>query len=605
MGDNTRVIRAGMIAAATLLAAAAPSHAIFLPPGFSERGVAGGLETPTAVAYTPDGRVLITEKAGRLKVLNPGETEPKVVLDLSRRTASNNDRGMLALDVDSSFAKNGYVYVGHVLLADPSNYEGPQTARLLRIKLGRDNRVLARKVILGSDSGSPCPKPDNSRDCMPVDGGSHSVGEVKSAADGTVWFSLGDSSSTHDKNRGFPYPPQRAQNEAFFGGKLIHVDRNGRGLRGHPFCPGDDDLDHVCTKIHAKGFRNPFRFHLTARGPVVADVGWTAYEELNRVVKGGNYGWPCYEGPRRALGVPDSPECQAAVRDPMLRMPLLAYANAGNASIISGPRYTGGTFPRKWRGRQFFADYARAEIRYLDADSVDWASSGSFAADWAGVDLEQSPSGGLVYANVGFYGPKPGSIWEIIYTGDNRLPVPAFRARPRYGPAPLRVRFDAGASKDRDGDRLRFLWLFGDGGRATGRRAEHVFRSPKRQTVTLVVDDGRGEKTRVTKDVWPGNRSKPRIAWTRRPRGYRPGRAVRLSVRAFDGARRLGGGRVSWHVLLRHGAHRHEVTRATGTRLTFHPAQDHGAGSAFIVAVTAADAAGLGVTRRALIPYRP
>ena len=47
----------------------------------------------------------------------------------------------------------------------------------------------------------------------------------------------------------------------------MHVDRNGNGLPGHPFCPADTNLTHVCTKVYAKGLRNPFRFTLRRRRP--------------------------------------------------------------------------------------------------------------------------------------------------------------------------------------------------------------------------------------------------------------------------------------------------------------------------------------------------
>ena len=92
----------------------------------------------------------------------------------------------------------------------------------------------------------------------------------------------------------------RTYDPTSFAGKIIHVDRQGRGLANHPFCPGDADLTHVCTKVYATGFRNPFRFTLRpGRGPAVGDVGYITYEELNLIQPGANYGWPCYEGPSR------------------------------------------------------------------------------------------------------------------------------------------------------------------------------------------------------------------------------------------------------------------------------------------------------------------
>ena len=65
-------------------------------------------------------------------------------------------------------------------------------------------------------------------------------------------------------------------------GKLFHIDRNGRGLPGHPFCPADNDLTHNCTKMWGKGLRQPFRFTMRPNGGLVlGDVGWREREEIN------------------------------------------------------------------------------------------------------------------------------------------------------------------------------------------------------------------------------------------------------------------------------------------------------------------------------------
>ena len=126
-------------------------------------------------------------------------------------------------------------------------------------------------MILGKDSsGLPCATPDNARDCITADFYWHTIGTVRSdPTDGTLWVGSGDSHND-------PVDPMtwRPYDENTFAGKIVHIDRNGRGLPNHPFCPSDTNLDHVCTKIYAKGFRNPFRFQLRpGKGPVVGDVG--------------------------------------------------------------------------------------------------------------------------------------------------------------------------------------------------------------------------------------------------------------------------------------------------------------------------------------------
>jgi glucose/arabinose dehydrogenase len=95
---------------------------------------------------------------------------------------------------------------------------------------------------------------------MPSEGYTHSIGSVRAAADGTLWVSNGDGLSP-----GANPPPVRTYDPESMAGKILHIDRNGNGLLGHAFCPGETNLDFVCTKVHSAGFRNPFRFSLRPR----------------------------------------------------------------------------------------------------------------------------------------------------------------------------------------------------------------------------------------------------------------------------------------------------------------------------------------------------
>jgi len=90
-----------------MAAAAAPgAKAATYPAGFEERTLVGNLTGPTAVAWTPEGRMLVAEKAGKLKVVAPGATTPTQLLDISAKVNSYWDRGLLGIAVDSSFLAN-------------------------------------------------------------------------------------------------------------------------------------------------------------------------------------------------------------------------------------------------------------------------------------------------------------------------------------------------------------------------------------------------------------------------------------------------------------------------------------------------------------------
>jgi len=146
--------------------------------------------------------------------------------------------------------------------------------RLTRVTVKPDNTLenpaSPETVILGSDVSGSCPQPDNTRDCIPADFYWHQIGTVRSdPTDGTLWVGVGDSHPhAVDSNSYRPY------DTSSFLGKILHIDRQGRGLPNHPFCSEDANLDHTCTKVYARGFRNPFRFTLRpGKGPVVGDAG--------------------------------------------------------------------------------------------------------------------------------------------------------------------------------------------------------------------------------------------------------------------------------------------------------------------------------------------
>ena len=102
-----------------------------------------------------------------------------MILDISERVATREDSGLLGIEVDRDFARNGFIYLSYTFDRDPSAPGAPKTARLSRFKL-EGGRIVGgargEKVILGRVSRGPCPPPANDVDCMPTDHGSHTIG---------------------------------------------------------------------------------------------------------------------------------------------------------------------------------------------------------------------------------------------------------------------------------------------------------------------------------------------------------------------------------------------------------------------------------------------
>jgi glucose/arabinose dehydrogenase len=473
---------------------------------FGEIALVSGLVAPTAVAVAADGRLFVAEKAGKVMTAMPG-ARPTQLLDISDHVNNFSDRGLLGIGLDRDFARNGYLYL---LYANDPNPRRPDTSDavtslLTRVTvrggprgptaLGRDPR---ERVILGAAGRfGTCPPPANTLDCMPAGGQSHSGDTVRvDPRDGTLWVSNGDGAGDSQ-----PDPlALHAADPRSYSGKILHIDRNGRGLPGHPFCPQDTQLSDVCTKVYAAGFRNPFRMTLDpVDGSLYAgDVGWFAYEEVDRVLPGGDYGWPCYEGALpdgsvvHTVGYSALAACQPLYQaesdpfHPITQQPLLAYGHDRSSAVVAGPRYRGRVFPSAYRGDLFYGDFDRAWIRYVSFDSAGRVSGAprTFARSWYGVDLQQAPDGNLIYVDL-----PEGAVKEIVYAPRRRAPRARPTASPSSGGAPLTVDFDAHAVEP-GGAPVFCFWDFADGSKASGCAPRHTFRRAGDYSVFLRVSDG-------------------------------------------------------------------------------------------------------------------
>jgi glucose/arabinose dehydrogenase/PKD repeat protein len=606
-----RLRRIAVAVVVGLLLCIAPASATTLPAGFGELHVVSGganLNAPTAVAYAPDGRTFIAEKAGRVKVVNPGASTASVLLDIRNNVNHFSDRGLLGIEVDTDFAQNGFLYLLYVaeLNQQTRDTDQPTVSRLTRVTVRPDNTLVLptgstnpETVILGKDS-TPCPTPDNTRDCITADFYWHNIGTVRSdPSDGTLWLGTGDShpGSPVNANTWRPY------DENTFAGKIIHIDRNGRGLPGHPFCPGDNNLDHVCTKIYAKGFRNPFRFQVRpGKGPVVGDVGAGAKEEVDFIRPGGNYGWPCYEGTHKPPSRSSQPVCQQlyakeGTTDAAIP-PDWEYDHAGGASITLGPIYDGSTYPAHFRGDLFVGDYVKGWIKRLEIDANDNVTTvHDWATNWSGgVDLEMHPSGDLSDVDIGF-GAEPPAVTRYTFTGStNSPPTVVATATPTSGPPPLAVQFTGSGSSDPDGDALTFDWDFGDGtAHASVANPSHDYTTQGDYTARLTVTDSQGNSSskEVPISVTPNQAPSVAITAPADESRYRNGSAVTLHGSGSDpedGA--LSGVSLSWRILLIHGTHTHGFTELSGAETSFTPLVDHDSDSYYEIRLTATDSGG-------------
>ena len=555
-----------------------------LPAGFSDEAVVENVGYGTSVAFAPDGRMFFDSVGGLVRVRMPSG---------AISTVTSVSGAIYSMAVDKDFASNGYLYVLHQTSASSGRH-----GRLQRMRVSPENTLVGAPVtILGKVSGE-CQASSNTDDCMRILGEQdHAVGTVVSdPVDGTLWVSNGDNSSPS----GVDPLAYRAQDPNTLAGKLLHIDRDGRGLPGHAFCAGDDDLSHNCTKVHALGLRNTFRFSLRPSDglPVGGDVGWSSREEINIYRKGGNYGWPCYEGSIRTPGYSESNCADLYAREGTsagAAAPTYEYPRDVGRAVIGGPVIDNPAWPAAYQGDILFGDYVSGWIKRLELDAADrvlavrdFASGG-----WAdGVNLAFGRDGDLYYNVSG--GADVGSIRKIRYSGGgNSAPTAVANADTVAGALPLRVTFSSAGSVDSDGDTLAYEWDFGDGTpRQTGARVEHTYTTKGDFRATLRVSDGRGASDTVAITIFAGNL--PPTVTVSGPSTFRAGVPVTFEGTAADpdGAAIRPADR-DWTVVLRHRDHDHPMqVTTTASGVTFTPVVDHDADTHYIVTLRVRDSGG-------------
>lgn len=646
-------MRLAAAVAGCLALVCAPVHATepSLPPGFTSEPLASGLDAPTGFAFRDDGTMYVIQKAGRVHRVTPRGTR-SLWLDLntSEHVPPVNqwwDRGLVGVAVDGQWPEHRFVYLLYVSDGWNDGEDGYQdtdahSSLLVRVPVLENGSPGVPQVILGADGmGEACPGPfvlpDNTLDprdyndvdCLPIDGDTHAVGTVRSAPDGTLYLGNGDGA-------GFSGVDQRAlrsQRPDSFAGKIIRVDRDGRGVPGHPFCPEETSLDTVCAKTYATGFRNPFRFGLAPDGrPVVGDVGWGAREEITVASPGDNGGWPCWEGTLLHGSYSGSTLCQPLVSTTRpwtpvgVRLPDWEYDRIGTGgSIVGGPAYTGASYPEAFRGALIVGDYAQGWLRYLPSDGDGgWDTQPALVTDWAdtsaqplagtafgdlssprrAVDIGAHPANGdVVYADIGEVTPwgailpGTGRIVRIRYEPGNARPVARATATPASGPAPLQVELSAAESTDGDGDQLSYAWdLNGDGETdATTATVQHTYVDAGAYTARVTVDDGYGltDSTTVLVQV---DETPPEVEILPQSDTTFAGSApITLRGRATDAQDgELTGAALRWSVDLVHNDHTHLLGTYTGTAPAIPPGiTDHDSDSYYAITLTATDSSGL------------
>ncbi len=572
-----------------------------------ERVVAVG--SPTAFAFLPDGRMLVTRQGGQLLLVDGGAAT--VALDLSSTTCDEFERGLLGVAVAPGFDEDG----GDVFLYQTTGDAAPDECPFRSPTAW--NRVV--KVTLGPDGIG---NPDSLRvlvDRIPSWGGNHNAGDVQIGPDGHLYVSVGDGGRDY-AGGGSAGTNDAARDPHVLLGKVLRLTLDGGIPADNPYASSGGDCratgrtepGQQCRETYASGFRNPFRMAFDRDAErtrlFVNDVGQGAREEVDDVRPGADYGWNCLEGTRvnRTDGVCADPSGFSP--------PIHEYPSDECASITGGAFVPPATWPQEYDGTYLFADYVCGAIFVLRPGS---GQAPTRLLDGLGrssaVHLGFGPDGSLYYTTYA----DGGEVRRLSYVGSeaNRAPTAQFTATPTAGPVPLEVTFDAGGSSDPDGDPVTFRWDFGDGAttQTTEPTVAHTYSEAGSFEATLVAADDRGGASPpAAATITPGD-SAPEVTITSPAEEDRFEVGQRVELRATATDRQDGelpGEALSWRVTQHHDQHTHPYLPPTpGAEVAFTapPPEDLAAGATSYLAVvdTATDSAGLTTTvTRRLDPAR-
>ncbi len=292
---------------------------------------------PVDLVEGPGRRFYVVEQRGIVKLVSSNGGDPTIALDVSERIVSGGEAGLLGLAFDPKFSVNGFAYV--YFTANVETKPGV---------VFQD--VVAR--VTSSDGGATF-DPSTLKILLAVDDpfANHNGGHIAFGPDGMLYVGIGDGGSGGD-------PHGNGQNKDVLLGKVLRIDPHGGDPYGipptNPFAAGGGR-----PEIYAYGLRNPwkFSFDMLTGDLWLADVGQNKYEEINRIVLGGNYGWNIREG-RHCF------EARSCPTDGFID-PVAEYPRSEGISVTGGYVYRGSKFPAL-AGRFVYGDFGTGNIWSVD-----------------------------------------------------------------------------------------------------------------------------------------------------------------------------------------------------------------------------------------------
>jgi quinoprotein glucose dehydrogenase len=242
------------------------------PPGVTVETFLTGLDVVWGMEFAPDGRLFLTEKSGRIRIVSAdGALDPEPWATVANVNAELREQGLMGLAIHPEFPAQPWIYVMYTVNKGGTNVVN----RVSRFREA-DGRGTAEEVLLDDLAA----------------GRTHNGGRIRFGPDGMLYIGTGDARER-----------QRAQNLDNPAGSILRITPEGAVPADNPW-PDNPIWAYGLRNAHGLAFRPADDALFAAdHGPTVEwEPRIGAYDEINIVEKGGNYGWP------RVVGAPGDPQ---------------------------------------------------------------------------------------------------------------------------------------------------------------------------------------------------------------------------------------------------------------------------------------------------------
>ena len=332
-------IAATLLVSSTTVLAEAPK--VEIVQAFPELRIA----RPIVVTHANDGsnRLFVASQIGKIYCFeNKADvSEPNLYLDIEesvRHIDKENEEGLLGFAIHPDYKKNGQFFLFYTTTDEPHV------------------SVISRFNVSSTDPSKADPDSEVELMRIPQPFWNHNGGTLAFGHDGYLYIALGDGGKAND-------PFKNGQNLATLNGSILRIDVDKKSKDHNYAIPADNPfvgLKEARPEIYAYGFRNVWRLSFDRKTGALyaADVGQNIWEEINIVVKGGNYGWNLREA-KHKFGDNGS-EASDKLIDPIFE-----YHHDVGKSITGGHVYRGSAVP-SLKGMYMYADYVSGKVWALE-----------------------------------------------------------------------------------------------------------------------------------------------------------------------------------------------------------------------------------------------